>query len=85
MYATVRSGVPAGIVVDQVEPDKWIARDGEEQRFMGIMHKSDTRRQCVRLPVHQPCFHKFESWGASKATCFRREWFEREMLNGRYC
>ena len=58
----------------------------DEQRFMGIPHKSDKREQCVRLPTHQPCFHKFESWGASKATCsqWNRTIFE-EMLQGRYC
>jgi uncharacterized protein (DUF2384 family) len=84
-FAAGYSGVPAGIVVDQVDAGKLIAPKGEEQRFMGVPHKSDRRRQCVRLPVNQPCFHKFESWGASKATCSKWEWFEREMLNGRYC
>ena len=58
--------------------------DGE-QRFMGIMHKSDRRAQCVRLPTSQPCFHKYASWGAATTSCFKRDWFEREMLNGRYC
>jgi hypothetical protein len=84
-FAAGFSGVEAGIVVDQVDPAKYIAVPGAEQRFMGVPHKSDKRRQCVRLPVHQPCFHKFASWGASQATCHKWEWFDREMLNGRYC
>eukprot|EP00658_Telonema_sp_P-2_P043890 TRINITY_DN31764_c0_g1_i3.p1 TRINITY_DN31764_c0_g1~~TRINITY_DN31764_c0_g1_i3.p1 ORF type:complete len:103 (+),score=30.11 TRINITY_DN31764_c0_g1_i3:81-389(+) len=57
-----------------------------EQRYMGIMHKSDKRVQCVRLPTHQPCFHKFESWGASTAKC--ASWnitLQEEMVLGRYC
>jgi hypothetical protein len=84
-FAAGFSGVPTNTVVDKVPDSQLVAPKGQEQRFMGIMHKSDRRRQCVRLPTHQPCFHKFESWGASKATCTKWEWFEREMLNGRYC
>lgn len=45
---------------------------------MGVPHKSDKRLQCIRLPTHQPCFHKFASWGASKATyvlCLQKQCF----------
>jgi hypothetical protein len=83
-FAAGFSGLNGNLVVDS-PPSEIVARDGAEQRFMGVPHKSDKRRQCVRLPTHQPCFHKFESWGASKSTCFSKEMFEREMLNGRYC
>lgn len=83
-FAAGFSGINGNLVVD-LPPTQIIAQDGAEQRFMGVAHKSDKRRQCVRLPTHQPCFHKFESWGASKSTCFAKDMFEREMLNGRYC
>jgi hypothetical protein len=83
-FAAGFSGLDGNLVVD--EPSgAVIAAPGQEQRFMGVPHKSDRRRQCVRLPTHQPCFHKFESWGASKSSCFTRDMFEREMMNGRYC
>lgn len=84
-FAAGYSGKPAAMVVDRVNPSLWVAKTGEEQRFMGVAHKSDARRQCVRLPLHQPCFHKYASWGADKATCFNQRWYEREMMNGRYC
>lgn len=84
-FAAGYSGVDANMVVDSVPVEKIVAHEGEEQRFMGIPHKSDKRRQCVRLPTHQPCFHKFESWGASRASCFSKRMFEEEMMNGRYC
>ena len=82
-FAGGYSGRRAAMVVDRVA--KLVAAPGEEQRYMGVPHKSDRRRQCVRLPTSQPCFHKFESWGASRATCFEQPWMEEEMLHGRYC
>eukprot|EP00744_Colponema_vietnamica_P020970 GILI01029878.1.p1 GENE.GILI01029878.1~~GILI01029878.1.p1 ORF type:complete len:105 (+),score=10.74 GILI01029878.1:616-930(+) len=58
-----------------------------EQRFMGNMHKSDKRVQCVRVPTKEPCFHKFESWGASETSCY--DWaamtFPEMIRAGRYC
>lgn len=84
-FAAGYSGVRAAMVVDEVPESEWIAKSGTEQRFMGIPHKSDKRVQCVRLPTFQPCFHKFESWGASKATCYTKEMRDREQLGGRYC
>lgn len=58
-----------------------------EQRFMGIMHKSDKRVQCVRAPTKEPCFHKFESWGASQTSCY--DWqlmtYPEMLRRGRYC
>lgn len=83
-FAAGYAGLDANLVVDQ-PAHELVAGVGQEQRFMGVPHKSDRRRQCVRLPTHQPCFHKFESWGASKSSCFSPSMFQREMLNGRYC
>lgn len=79
------SGMNSNLVVDNIPESGVKPPPHEEQRYMGVPHKSDKRRQCVRLPTHQPCFHKFESWGASKTSCFSQAMFEREMLNGRYC
>jgi hypothetical protein len=78
-------GVPVNLVTDRVDKSLWVAPPGQEQRFMGVPHKSDRRVQCVRLRTVEPCFHKYASWGAVEASCFKKEFFEREMLNGRYC
>jgi hypothetical protein len=87
-FAAGFSGVPAAMIVDQpasLDERDLIAVGTLEQRFMGIPHKSDKRRQCVRLPVSQPCFHKFASWGAAASSCYTEEMRNREMLRGRYC
>ena len=86
-FAAGYSGRPATLVVDEAPSllQHALAPRGQEQRFMGVMHKSDRRAQCVRLPTTEPCFHKYASWGADTATCFRPEWYRREMLGGRYC
>ena len=47
------------------------APPGQEQLYMGVPHKSDKREQCVRLPTHQPCFHKFMSWVCPAHCCQR--------------
>jgi hypothetical protein len=88
-FAAGYSGVAAAIVVDEPPSlDQQALIDSGpngEQLFMGVPHKSDRRRQCVRLPVSQPCFHKFGSWGAATTTCYSAEMRDREMLRGRYC
>uniref|UniRef100_A0A7S1IHW2 Uncharacterized protein n=1 Tax=Eutreptiella gymnastica TaxID=73025 RepID=A0A7S1IHW2_9EUGL len=78
------AGRPPNMVVD-APGSPLIAPAGQEQLYMGVKHKSDRRVQCVRLPTHQPCFHKFMSWGANKASCYEKKWMQKEMLNGRYC
>lgn len=95
-FAAGRSGLPANIVVDKAEKsDEELLQqlrvsapidDASPFTYMGVRHKSDARKQCVRLPTQQPCFHHFRVWGAGKVSCSKREkWLEEEMLHGRYC
>eukprot|EP00760_Papus_ankaliazontas_P007802 PhM_4_TR13539/c0_g1_i1/m.83287/K13681/FUT; xyloglucan fucosyltransferase len=57
----------------------------KEPFFMGIVHKNDARRQCVRLGSSQPCFHKFATWGGLKVSCAKKTWYDEEMRRDRYC
>eukprot|EP01012_Entosiphon_sulcatum_P020269 TRINITY_DN2524_c0_g1_i1.p1 TRINITY_DN2524_c0_g1~~TRINITY_DN2524_c0_g1_i1.p1 ORF type:complete len:301 (-),score=38.11 TRINITY_DN2524_c0_g1_i1:103-1005(-) len=78
------AGRPAWLVTAK-PPARLAALPGEEQRYMGIPHKSDKRQQCVKLHTANPCFHKFWSWGAATVSCFSESWRAEEATNNRYC
>jgi hypothetical protein len=99
-FAAAFAGPPANMVVDQSPTDVLRLEDDasrrgqpsgsgrrlEDTRYMGVPHKSDKRRQCVRLPTQQPCFHKFATWGGLGVSCAKlHEWTDEEMRRGRYC